>query len=387
MLTTYRRILTRPGTALMSATGVVARFPMSMMTLGIVILVSSVTGSYGLAGAISAAYVIGNAVVAIPHGRLADKFGQTRVLLLDSLVFAVATGLLIRSVTHDWAGHWPFVWAALAGVSLPQIGALVRARWANLLRGDPNLHTAFALEAIGDEIVFVGGPTLVTILSTALAPQTGLLVALGLGTVGTVVLALQRSTQPPTDATTTASSRGVMPWRRLITITIGAAAIGSLFGAMEVATVAFADDAGNKTASGYILTMLALGSLLAGFIAGAWTFTMSVIHRIRWGVSGLAVGFVALPFIDSLWLLGGVMFLVGFGVAPTMIAVMSFIEEIAPTARLTEAMGLMSTGLAAGIAPGTWGAGLMADAHGGAAAFWVCVVGGLIATACAFATN
>lgn len=371
----------------MSATGILARFPMSMMTLGIVILVSAATGSYGVAGAVSAAYVVGNAAVAIPHGRLADRFGQHRVLLLDSLVFSLATGALIRSVTHDWAAHWPYVFAALAGISLPQIGSLVRARWASLLHRDRDVHTAFALEAIGDEVVYVTGPTVVTILSTALAPETGLIVALVMGTVGTLALAGQRGTEPPRHEEAKAKARGVMPWRRLITVTIGAAAIGSLFGAMEVATVAFAEDAGNKAASGYILTMLAAGSLVAGFLAGAHDFRMGLIHRIRWGVAGLTAGFVVLPFITSLWWLALVMFLVGFGIAPTMIAVMSFIEEIAPKARLTEAMGLMQSGLAGGIAPGTWGAGLVADAHGGAAAFWVCVVGGLVATLCAFATN
>lgn len=387
MLTTYRRVLARPHTGLMSATGVIARFPMSMMTLGIVILVSTTTGSYGLAGAVSAAYVIGNAVVAIPHGRLADRFGQARVLLADSLVFALAVGLLIRSVTHDWAPAWPYLTAALAGVSLPQVGSLVRARWASLLHGHPDLHTAFALEAIGDEIVFVAGPTMVTIIATALAPQSGLLVALVLGTVGSVGLALQTATEPPPSTSLKASHRGVMPWRRLLVITFGAAAIGSMFGAMEVATVAFAEHAGNKTASGYVLTSLSLGSLVAGFLAGAHKFRTPLLTRIRLGALLLAIGFVALPFITSLWLLAAAMFLIGFAVAPTLIAVVSFVEEIAPRARLTEAMGLMQSGLAAGIAPGTWGAGLIADAHGGAAAFWICVLSAVVATVCALAAD
>src|SRR3954447_25546449 len=102
MLESYRRVFTHRGAAAFSATGLVARLPMSMMTLGIVILVSTLTGSYGLAGQVSAAFVIGNAVVAIQHGRLADRFGQTRVLYVDAVLFALATGLLVRAVTGDW---------------------------------------------------------------------------------------------------------------------------------------------------------------------------------------------------------------------------------------------------------------------------------------------
>ena len=68
MLTSYRRILQIPGTLLFSATGMVARLPMSMVSLGIVILVSTATGSYGLAGSVSAAYLIANGGFAIAQG-------------------------------------------------------------------------------------------------------------------------------------------------------------------------------------------------------------------------------------------------------------------------------------------------------------------------------
>ena len=43
MLTTYRRVLALPGALVFSASGLVARLPISMMTLGIVLLVSALT--------------------------------------------------------------------------------------------------------------------------------------------------------------------------------------------------------------------------------------------------------------------------------------------------------------------------------------------------------
>ena len=51
MLTSYRRILARPGALHFSMAGLFARLPISMVGLGIVLLVSAATGSYGLAGA------------------------------------------------------------------------------------------------------------------------------------------------------------------------------------------------------------------------------------------------------------------------------------------------------------------------------------------------
>ena len=126
MLASYRRVFAKPGALAFSATALVARLPISMMTLGIVLLVSSVSGSYALAGQISAAYIVGNALFAIPHGRLADRFGQRLVLYADSVVFALSSSLMIVSITHEWALVWPHVWGALAGASIPQIGAMVR---------------------------------------------------------------------------------------------------------------------------------------------------------------------------------------------------------------------------------------------------------------------
>ena len=51
-LASYRQVLTIPGAWVFSVGGLLARLPMAMVSLGIVLLVSSRTGSYGLAGAV-----------------------------------------------------------------------------------------------------------------------------------------------------------------------------------------------------------------------------------------------------------------------------------------------------------------------------------------------
>jgi hypothetical protein len=235
-------------------------------------------------------------------------------------------------------------------------------------------------------LVFVTGPALVTFLSTAYAAETGLVVALVVGTVGPVALALQRRTEPPAARDRAPGERGPIPWPTLVPVTITGAALGSLFGAMEVATVAFATDHGHRAASGALLAILSLGSLIAGVLAGARTSTVPLVVRIRVGMTALTAGFVLLPLVDTLWLLGLLMFLAGFAIAPTLIAVLSLVEQVSPRGRLTEAMAWVSTGLAGGIAPGAWLAGVVADHSGGSAAFWVSVVSGGIAAAAAWAT-
>jgi MFS family permease len=379
MLDSYRTVFAHRGSLAFSTTGMLARLPIAMMTLGIVLLVSTVTGSYTQAGQVSAAYIIGNAIAAVPHGRLADRLGQTLVLYADAVLFALTTGMLVHAVTHDWAGPWPHVWAALSGATLPQVGSLVRARWAHIVANDAERHTAFAVEAVGDEVVFVTGPALVTFLSTLRAPQTGLIAAIVLGTVGTVLLALQPATAPAVHSREDSAPRVAMPWGRLVPISVAAIALGCLFGALEVATVATAEDAGHKAASGVLLGIFSLGSMIAGLVSGAVHWKAPDHRRFRIGTAVLAGAMLVLPFVGDLAALGVLFLFVGLTLAPGLIAVVSLLEASTPRSRLTEAMAVFQTGISAGIAPGAYFAGYIADRASGSASYWVCAVAGGLA--------
>ncbi len=380
MLDSYRHVLSRPGAALFSATGLVARMPISMMTLAVVLLVTAETGSYTLAGQVSAAFVIANALVAVPHGRLLDRLGQARVLLAGSLVFALGGGVLGYAVVHDWSAPWPHLAAAVAGVAMPQIGSSVRARWTHLLPDRHEKQTAFAVEAVADEAVFMSGPTLVTFLATLLAPVAGLAAAVVLGTLGTLGLAAQRGTEPPAHPRSPDPGlRAPMPWRLLAPLALGSAALGSLFGATEVATVAFADENGHKAISGVLLATWALGSLLSGVLTGLLAWKVTTIRRFRVGALALTLTMAPTPFLPNLLSMGILLFVAGFAISPTIIALFSAIEEIAPRSRLGEALGLLQAGLGAGIAPGAALAGFLIDDHGSAPAFGVAVVSGAVA--------
>ena len=119
MLSPYRRILTLPGTLAFSASGFVARLPLSMVGLGIVVLVSQRSGSYGLAGAVAAAYIVANAVFAVLQGRLTDRLGQRTVLLASSTLFGIALAGLMGVVELGWGTPWPHLCAALCGAGSP----------------------------------------------------------------------------------------------------------------------------------------------------------------------------------------------------------------------------------------------------------------------------
>ncbi|MBM9460560.1 MFS transporter [Nocardioides sp. zg-536] len=379
MLDAYRRIFT-PATALFSLTGLVARLPISMVGLGIVLLAEHTTGSYGFAGAVSAVAVLFNALFAIPQGRLLDRLGQSRVLPAVISLWGVALSLGMLSLHEGWPTWTTFVLAAVAGASLPSVGTCVRARWSYTLAERPErLHTAFSFEAVADEAVFLVGPIAVTLLATAVHPLAGLGFALVTGVVGTFAFAAQRRTEPPANPPREVGSvRPPMPWGAILPLTVVSAALGVLFGAAEVVTVAFADEQGQKSAAGFLLAIWALGSLLAGIVSGAVAWRRGPLVRLRIGALGMLVAMLPLSLVPSVPVMAFVLLIGGLAISPTLIATMSLAEQVLPPTRLTEGMAFIQTGLAAGIAPGAAVAGLIIDHAGASPAYLVSAAGGIL---------
>jgi MFS family permease len=173
----YAEIFQIPGAWRFSAAAVIGRMPMSMFGLGTVLLISSVTGKYGVAGAVSAAGSLGYAFSSPRVARAVDSHGQRHVLLPLLAVFSVATALLIAAVQLQLPTWAFFVPGAIAGATMPSLGAMVRARWSVLLAGSPRLHAAFSFESVADELCFIVGPAAVTLLATEVFPASGVGVA------------------------------------------------------------------------------------------------------------------------------------------------------------------------------------------------------------------
>ena len=379
MLTPYRRVLGEPGALAFSAAALVARMPISMTGLGIVLLVSAATGSYALAGAVSAAYLIASAALTVLQGRLLDQWGQARVLAAAAVVNTAALLLLVGAVQADWPLEVAFAAALLGGATMPAVGPAVRARWSHVLRRPADVQTAYALESVVDEVVFVVGPILVTVLATAWLPWSGLTVAAVIGLVGTLAYAGLRGTEPPARRHEAADGeRPRMPWRAIIAISVVSLLLGTTLGSAEVITVAFTEEQGVKQWAGFLLALWAAGSLIAGVATGAVHWRRGPGFRLRVGTLGLAVAVAPLPWVGSVPLLAVVLFVGGFAVAPTLIATNSLIEQCVPASRLSEGMALVHTGIVAGVAPGATLAGLVIDSHGASTAYLIPVVAGLL---------
>jgi MFS family permease len=388
VITTYRRVLGLPGALAFSMSGLVARLSISMIGLGLVVLISSERGSYSLAGAVSATYVVATAVAAIFVARLMDQLGQGRVLLVGMTLSMTSLALDIVAIESGWPTAVILLFAAVSGGSLPMIGSAVRTRWAMLVEDKAMLQTAYAFEAVLDEVVFVTGPPLVIVLATAVHPLAGLTTAIVATTLGSLFLCSRKDTEPPASGRIPRGhGQEPMGWALLGPLAASAVCMGILFGGCEVATVAFADEQGHKAVSGLLLSLWALGSMLAGLLVGMVRWKATSTRRFRWALLVLAVLVSPLPFIGTFQLLGACLFLAGFAISPTLIAAVSLVEETVPVTRLTEGMAVFTTGLLAGVAPGAAVVGRVVDHAGASASYWVVTCAAFLGAAIGFASS
>ncbi|MFD4139695.1 MULTISPECIES: MFS transporter [unclassified Streptomyces] len=380
----YRAIFAAPGTLGFSVAGFVGRMPLSMMGIGIVTMISQLTGRYGLAGALSATLAMSAAVLGPQISRLVDRHGQRRVLRPATLVaVAAATGLLIcaQQGLADWT---LFVFSAAMGC-VPSVGAMTRARWAAIYRGSPRqLHTAYALESIIDEVCFIFGPIVSIGLSTIWFPEAGPLLAALFLLAGVWWLTAQRATEPEPHPAGEHTGGSALRSPGLQVLVAAFVATGAIFGAVDVVTVAFAEEEGHKAAASVVLAVYALGSCLAGMVFGLLHLKGGPSRRWVLGVCAMAVSMIPLQLAGSLPFLAVALFVAGLAIAPTMVTTMALVEAHVPRSKLTEGMSWTGTGLAVGVALGSSAAGWVVDAHGAAAGYAVPGIAGVLAAVVAF---
>ena len=154
----YQRLFMLPGAKAFCLSGAVARLPISMMSLGIVLALNHLYDNWTIAGTMSAAYVLAMSCVT----RAFVRFVQARVGRLALAVQIVAMLAFAFAALVRVPIPLLFALAIIMGLTQFSFGALVRTRWSYALRGvedgEQLLNTVYAMEAAIDEIVFILGP-------------------------------------------------------------------------------------------------------------------------------------------------------------------------------------------------------------------------------------
>lgn len=381
VLAPYRSILVLPGAFAFSALGLVARLEIAMVGLGSVLLVQHQTGSYAIGGAVAATFGLSSAVLSPWTARLVDRHGQGRMLRLTAPLHAGMLVLLVLAAVLPLPGPVLFGTAAIAGASQMSVGSMIRTRWALLIGGTDRLHTAFALESVLDEVVFIVGPIVVTLLATLVHPAVGVLVAAAAALIGTFLLAGQRHSEPPPsglDRAAASARTSVLRMRGIVVIAVVFLAAGGLFGSAEVTVAAVTREAGVPAAAGLVLALWALGSMLSGLVYGAVHWRTRPHHRFVAALVLLAVLTAPMAVVPTVPLLAVVFLLAGVAIAPVLATGTSLVEALVPAGRLTEGLAWVGTALAVMYSVAAALTGAIIDTAGPRSGF-------LVTVGCAFA--
>lgn len=374
----YQEIFRAPGTKGFAAAAFVARLPIAMAPIGIVTMLSQITGEYWLAGAVAATFTLANAFVAPQISRLVDRFGQSRLLTPTTALAVLAFAALMAAARWQWPA-WTLFASALLASAMPSVPAMVRARWTEIFRDRPELNTAFAFESVADELVYIAGASLSVGLSVALFPEAGVLASTLFLALGMTAFVLQRATEPEVRPSEAGPGRSAIRLRPVQIITAALVFVGALFATAEVSTVALTRQLGEPQAASLVIGVYAVGSFVVGLVIGALNLTLPLHRQLLIALGVVFMTTLPLLLADTVLVLAAAIFLSGVAISPTFITAFGLIERRVPPEMLTEGVTWVMTGIGIGMALGAFVSGWVVDAFGPRSGFWVSVASATLA--------
>lgn len=349
------------------ATSLVARLPLAMTGLAIVLRVSRASGSYGEAGAITAIYVVAGAIGSPVWGRLADRSGRRLILVVTALASAVGLLALSAVPVHN---TWEMSGVALlAGAGEPPVSAAVRSLWPRLVQGGTS-DALYAIDSTLQELTFVAGPALVALLGTVSGTAAPLVASAIFSLVGTLAVALHPAVSAPGLRLARTGSAHSAALFSLVLV-----GLLLVFGCamVQIGVVGFATAHKAPGQSGLLLAVWSLGAITGGLCVGTRVNAAGEAGLMgALGASG--AGLLLVIAAPDIALLYPLIFLAGLGLVPALGAMYNLAGKLAPAAGAVEAFGWLSGGTQTGIAGGSALGGVVLQHFGTRTTFAVAAV-------------
>jgi MFS family permease len=370
----YAAVLRAPHVAALIAATLLARFPIGINALAIVLYLRAERGSFAIAGAVAGALAAGSGIGAPIQGRLVDRFGQRRVLVPLGLVHAAALGAIVATAEAGAPVAVLVACGLIAGFAIPPTSSVLRSMWPTLLHDRRELiPAAYALDSVMIELIFVIGPLLTALIATVLSPPAALIVSavsVVIGTVTFTALPPSRAMEPDPNRVRAGwlgalSSPGV----RTLVLTSLPAGVG--IGICEVAIPAFSDEMGAAATAGILLALWSIGSAAGGLAYGALT-NRPPLQRVHLVVTAaLPVSLLPMAAAPSVAVMALIVIPAGMFIAPLLATRNELIGWVAPEGSRTEAYTWPVTAFVGGIAIGSALAGTIVEQASWRTAFLV----------------
>lgn len=359
---TIGSVLREPDVARTLGASVVARLAFGALALLIVLHLTSGGHSYGEAGIAAGAYSVALAFCSPALSRLIDRTGQTRVLLATALTGTLSIALLGLLPADSSLGVLIAV-SALAGLSQPPLGGVMRALWDLLVTDERARHIGFSLEAVAVETVFTAGPlVIVGGVAAAFGSSAALLVCAVLTGLGTLTIAASgpsRRWRP--DAGRHIDLLGPLRSPGVRTLMIVGAGMGIAFSAIEIGITAFAREEGSEWLIGVLLALWSIGSLLGGLASTRLAPAQNPARRIVLFLGWIALGNLAVGLSGNVWILTPLLMIAGAAIAPVFATANGAVGRVAPMGTITEALAWTTGAVMVGATVGSPVAGFLID--------------------------
>ncbi|MCD7441940.1 MFS transporter [Streptomyces lincolnensis] len=367
----YLEILRARHAARLLAGTLVGRLPNATAAIAVMLFVRAEGGSYSLAGALVAAYAVANAVGQPVLGRLVDLHGQPRVQLPAAVLSALA--MAVFAFTGIDPLPLAYVSVAAAGLLTPPLEGGLRALWSSVLHREDQVHRAYAMDAVAQEVMFAVGPLLVTACVAVWSEQAALLVLHAVGVLGALWVVVSPPSRAWRSAPREAHWLGALRSPGLLAMLSAFLFVGIALGSITVASVAYADDNGGDAVYGWLMAALGIGALIGGVLYGARQWAGDPARRLRVLVALLAVCYLPLTLLPGPVAMTLLTVLAGVFLAPVIACSFVLVDRHAPRGTVTEAFSWLVTTFTVGTAAGTGLTGPVVEAGG---AQWGFVVPG-----------
>ena len=392
----YAELLRMPHTARFSIGSVIACMPFPMVGMTITISVQHYYGNYSLAGVLTAIQAIALAVSSPLLGKLVDKFGQRQVSIPTILVWIVAAIALTTSITNR-APVWVLYCLTPFLAAIPPWGAMSRARWTTMLKGDrERTDRALSLSGVFDECMWIiGNP-----LASTLAVISGLLAFSFTGVcvvIGALMFLTELTTEPKSQteqAVQAAVDRAIADSRAgkkesiwgpgLIAVCVTWFSLGAFQSASNISIIAFATEANMKQYTGFVFACFSFSSLCGALVYGAKNWTIPLWKRFYFCLIVVNLGVGTFMFAKHLWVIMIIYLLIGVCQAPTWINGNQLMLHLVPPTRFTEGVAWMGAMNSIGSSAGSAIAGVFIDHMGSHGGFLMATVLAITSLAIAF---
>ena len=255
----YLEILRAPHVSALILSVLLARLPVGINSIAIVLFLRAETGSFVIAGAVAGALSAGSGVGAPVQGRLVDRFGARRVLLPLAVGHAAALGALVAVTKLDAPTIAALTCGFVAGFVVPPASSVLRSLWSDVLPA--RLHqAAYALDSTMIELVFITGPLLTALIATVTSPAAALIVSAAAVVTGTAVFtALPPTRRLVADEHSERHFLGALTSPGVRTLVFASLPTGVGIGMIEVGIPAFSRAEGAAAAAGVLLAIWSFG--------------------------------------------------------------------------------------------------------------------------------